>query len=572
MKMLYMIKDILNKRTTILLIISFIMLIANALLAPVILILSKKLIDYIATPPAKKEMVVCIIIGYIIFQLLNEMLENIKNYIDSDIRYDMENIVNCKINTKIKKLQLKYFEMPQMYDVIERISTTVVQGIINSFDTIMGVLGPLLLLISYSITLFFIKWYFPVILLIMNIPYLVFLKKRNSLNYEQYKKLSREKRYANYWKNAILDKEFIKDIRVCEAYTYISNKWKKLILKIYNKEKELILKIGKINTVIQIIRSFSLGICLIVTAVMVLKKEILIGSFVLVYEAVNSLNTNFTIVANQYGSIHELGMFLKDWELFNSFDEENPGNLGEIEFSDIRFKNVFYRYPNSKDYALKDINVEIKYGEKIGIVGKNGSGKSTFINLLLGLYYPEQGEITVDGHDIKNVLKAYRQKLMCMFQDFLKLPMKLEENLYVGRKRKIDDTTEYLQKRLGLKMNDILGNLDDKGRELSGGEWQSVALVRALLYKKELNIFDEPTSNLDSTTESKYLQFIKDKTENDTVIIVTHKLSLLQLCDRILVFKEGKIIQDGNYEEISKTSSEFKELLESQSSFFRSQM
>ena len=121
-------------------------------------------------------------------------------------------------------------------------------------------------------------------------------------------------------------------------------------------------------------------------------------------------------------------------------------------------------------------------------------------------------------------------------------------------------------------MNDILGNLDDKGRELSGGEWQSVALVRALLYKKELNIFDEPTSNLDSTTESKYLQFIKDKTENDTVIIVTHKLSLLQLCDRILVFKEGKIIQDGNYEEISKTSSEFKELLESQSSFFRSQM
>ncbi|WP_242982029.1 ATP-binding cassette domain-containing protein [Blautia obeum] len=570
--MLYMIKDILNKRTTILLIISFIMLIANALLAPVILILSKKLIDYIAIPPAKKEMVVCIIIGYIIFQLLNEMLENIKNYIDSDIRYDMENIVNCKINTKIKKLQLKYFEMPQMYDVIERISTTVVQGIINSFDTIMGVLEPLLLLISYSITLFFIKWYFPVILLIMNIPYLVFLKKRNSLNYEQYKKLSREKRYANYWKNAILDKEFIKDIRVCEAYTYISNKWKKLILKIYNKEKKLILKIGKINTVIQIIRSFSLGICLIVTAVMVLKKEILIGSFVLVYEAVNSLNTNFTIVANQYGSIHELGMFLKDWELFNSFDEENPGNLGEIEFSDIRFKNVFYRYPNSKDYALKDINVEIKYGEKIGIVGKNGSGKSTFINLLLGLYYPEQGEITVDGHDIKNVLKAYRQKLMCMFQDFLKLPMKLEENLYVGRKRKIDDTTEYLQKRLGLKMNDILGNLDDKGRELSGGEWQSVALVRALLYKKELNIFDEPTSNLDSTTESKYLQFIKDKTENDTVIIVTHKLSLLQLCDRILVFKEGKIIQDGNYEEISKTSSEFKELLESQSSFFRSQM
>ena len=87
------------------------MLIANALLAPVILILSKKLIDYIATPPAKKEMVVCIIIGYIIFQLLNEMLENIKNYIDSDIRYDMENIVNCKINTKIKKLQLKYFEI-----------------------------------------------------------------------------------------------------------------------------------------------------------------------------------------------------------------------------------------------------------------------------------------------------------------------------------------------------------------------------------------------------------------------------------------------------------------------------
>ena len=111
--------------------------------------------------------------------------------------------------------------------------------------------------------------------------------------------------------------------------------------------------------------------------------------------------------------------------------------MGEIEFSDIRFKNVFYRYPNSKDYALKDINVEIKYGEKNWYCReKMAVEKSTFINLLLGLYYPEQGEITVDGHDIKNVLKAYRQKLMCMFQDFLKLPMKLEENLYVGRKKK----------------------------------------------------------------------------------------------------------------------------------------
>lgn len=569
MKILYMIKDILNKRTKVLLAISFFMLVVSALLAPVTLLLSKKLIDYIADPPAKSDMVLWIIIEYIVFQLLNEILENIKNYIDSDIRYDMENIVNCKINTKIKKLQLKYFEMPQMYDVIERISTTVVQGIINSLDTIMGVLGPFLLLISYSTTLFFIKWYFPIVLLIMNIPYLVFLKKRNNLNFEQYKELSREKRYADYWKNVILDREFIKDIRVYEAYIYVSKKWKKLVAKIYKKEKKLIFKIGKINTVIQIIRSFSLGICLIVTAVMVIKKEVLIGSFVLVYEAVNSLNTNFTIVANQYGSIHELGMFLKDWELFNSFDEENPGNFYKIKCNDIHFKNVFYKYPNSEDYVLKNIDVEIKHGEKIAIVGRNGSGKSTFINLLLGLYFPDQGEITVDGHDIKNILNAYRQKVMCMFQDFLKLPMHLEENLYVGRERKINSMTESLQKRLGLEMNDMLGNLDDEGRELSGGEWQSVALVRALLYKNELNVFDEPTSNLDSAAESQYLQLIKEKNENNTVIIVTHKLSLLQLCDRILVFKDGRIIQDGNYEELSKNSLEFKEMLESQSSFFR---
>lgn len=569
MKKLYIIKDILNRKTVILLIMSLSIIIISALLAPVILMLNKKLIDYIARPSFQIDRMLWIIIGYIALQLLNEILENIKNYIDMEIRYNMENRINCQINSKIKKLQLKYFDMPQIYDVIERISTTVVQGILNSIDTIMGVFGPFLLLISYSITLYFVKWYFPIILLMMNIPYLFFLKRRNHLSFKQYKALSRDKRYASYWEDIILDREFIKDIRVYKICNYISSKWKNLIRDIYEKEKKLIMAIGKISTIIQIIRSFSLGICLIITAIMVIKKEIEIGSFVLVYGAVNSLNTNFTIVANQYGNIHELGLFLKDWELFNSLEEEPSGNLIDLKYNTICFENVFFKYPNSTKYILRDINVKIHHGEKIAIVGRNGSGKSTFINLLLGLYFPEKGGITVDGYNIQHVLEAYRKNLMCMFQDFLKLPLSLQDNLYVNGEREKDNMIDCLQKRLDLENGEILGNFDDKGRELSGGEWQSVALVRALLHRKELNIFDEPTSSLDTITEAGYLQLLKEKNKDKTVIIVTHKLSLLQLCDRILVFKEGKIVQDGTYGELSKNSIEFKELLKSQKSFFK---
>ena len=265
---------------------------------------------------------------------------------------------------------------------------------------------------------------------------------------------------------------------------------------------------------------------------------------------------------------HNDFLYLKDWKDFLNLPEEPKSNDFNLKRFDINFKNVYYRYPNTNRDIIKDLNIEIKHGEKIALVGDNGSGKSTFIYLLLGMFFPQRGTIFIGQKNIKDILEIYRKNITCVFQNFIKYQMTLKENIQMENKD--NDFKSYLFinkiiKQLPQGINTILGQLDNDGYELSGGQWQRVALERACS-KNNANIFimDEPTSNIDPISEQEILLTILEKYYSKTIILVTHKMELCKLFDRILVMEKGKFIEDGSFNELLQKKGKYYQMYISQ--------
>ena len=238
----------------------------------------------------------------------------------------------------------------------------------------------------------------------------------------------------------------------------------------------------------------------------------------------------------------------------------------------FEFKNVYFAYPESDNQILKDISFDIKAGEKIAFVGQNGAGKTTLTKLLLRFYEPTSGEILLDGININQYNKAdYQEYFGVLFQDFFKYEFSVKENIAIG---KIDEINNYerIQKAAELSLADEvvselkygyeqqLGKRFAKGQELSGGQWQKIALARAYMKNAEVMILDEPTSALDAKAESevfeRFIGLIKDKTS----VIISHRFSTVRQADRILVLQEGKILESGTHNELMENNKLYAQL------------
>lgn len=224
-----------------------------------------------------------------------------------------------------------------------------------------------------------------------------------------------------------------------------------------------------------------------------------------------------------------------------------------------------------KEHLIKEISEHFYSGEKIAIVGDNGSGKSTLINLLLGVFRPNNGDILINGHKLQDVLQQYLNLTVCLLQNYVKYQFSAEDNIIIGNGGMQDKTIKNnealyeIVKRLPRGKMTILGQLDENGIDLSGGEWQQIALLRTF-YKKifDLVILDEPFSNVDPIKSEEILNKIFNDVADKLFIIITHNMGHAKKCDRIIVLKEGKIIEEGTHKILMEKKGHYYELYQSQ--------
>ena len=318
------------------------------------------------------------------------------------------------------------------------------------------------------------------------------------------------------------------------------------------------------------------GVILYMIFVLVLRQEITVGAFAAVLSSIDRIFSFMSeVISERIGWAAENVGALENYISFISEDTGDKSKKNTCGQADIVLRGVCFKYPTSKKYALKDVNLTIPKGQTLAIVGENGSGKSTLCRLLLGLYKPEKGQISIGDIPMKQVSN---NNWSAIFQNYRRYKMTLKDNIAISdRKRKVGDTgLPDVCEKAGIVIDDgkftegmdtMLGREFD-GAELSGGQWQRVAVARGIYRPYDFIVLNDPTSAIDPLEETRLYNEFVNICEGKTAVIVTHRLGSVRTADSIVVMKDGIVVEHGKHKELMERNGEYKRMYEMQSQWY----
>jgi ATP-binding cassette subfamily B protein len=286
-------------------------------------------------------------------------------------------------------------------------------------------------------------------------------------------------------------------------------------------------------------------------------------------------------ILTRFTSVSQGAIYLRDF--FEFFDimpkiivSSNPRHFPRPIQQGFTFEEVGFKYTNSEHWAIRHLSFTLHPGEKLALVGENGAGKTTLVKLLARLYDPSEGRILLDSHDLREYdLEELRMEIGVIFQDYLRYQMSFSQNIAVGNIREKDNRAlivhsakqslaDMLAEKLPNQYDQMLGRRFNQGIDLSGGEWQKIALARAYMRDAQLLILDEPTAALDARAEYEVFQRFAELTRGKSAVLISHRFSTVRMADRILVLEKGRLIEMGSHEQLLGKAGQYAELFQLQ--------
>lgn len=511
--------------------------------------------------------------------LLNNIFTPLTTMIQGKLTDDLTYTLNCDIMKKSEEIQtIDYFEDNNFYNDIQLLSSEASWRPVNLLVFGTSIISNAILFISMLVIFASFHPVIALLMLLVLVPQGLISYSLQQQAFEVLVSNSEESRKLEYYSQVLLSSEAIKDVRLYNLYNFFMKKYtqsfssikrniQKTRLKKFNSSViflilTALLSVGSFIYIIYSIKVGQLGI----GAVMLFSSSI-------VY-AINSMSRLIEDSSLLYDTLLYMEKFFKFIALPSDSKSATvavPSSIEKIDFVDVSFK-----YPTSENYALKNISFSVNKGEKIAIVGENGAGKTTLIKLLTRFYNIEEGELLINNISISNFdPEKFRENVSAIFQDFSKFDLTLRENVGISNIQEINADDQILKalEDSGFEsslsdLNTILGKKFDHSHDLSGGQWQKVALARAFFSHSPILILDEPTAALDARTEYELFEKFLKLTEGKTVFFITHRLSSVRQADKILLLRNGRIEGFDKHDALMKTNKYYEELYTMQSSLY----
>ena len=486
---------------------------------------------------------------------------------------------------KTSDVELSQLEDSEFYDKLER-ARQQTAGRVGLLSNMLGQIQDFFALASLVAGLIYFEPWLIVLVVISIIPSFLNEIKFSNSSYSLSKSWTPERRELDYLRYIGANDKTAKELKLFGLAKFISNRFKELSIRYYNENKKLSISRSKWGAFYNLIGTISYYAAYVLIIYKVINGKITLGDLTFLSGSFNRLKSRLEATFIRFTRISESALNLRDYFEFIDLQPVVHKTFETLpiptEIKDgFTFDQVKFAYPGSSTEVLKGISFELKAGEKMAFVGENGAGKTTLIKLILRFYEPTEGRILLDGIDIRHFDKAEYQTLFgVIFQDFVKYELTVKENIAVGKitelendqriqhaahsslaSEVIDDVKEGLNQQLGKRFA--------KGVELSGGQWQKIALARAYMKDAKVMILDEPTSALDARAEYEAFQRFIGLTKGKTSVIISHRFSTVRMADRILVLEDGKILEIGSHEELLKNDKLYAELFELQAAGYQ---
>ncbi|MEN1944250.1 ABC transporter ATP-binding protein [Luteimonas sp. MJ293] len=517
--------------------------------------------------------------------ILSDLIGRMVSYAESLLSELFTNATSIRLMEHAATLDLEDFEDPELQDKLDR-ARRQTMGRSNLMTQLFGQLQDAITVVSFAVGLLVYAPWLILLLAVALIPAFIGESHFNALGYSLNFQWTPERRQLEYVRQTGASVESAKEVKIFNLHRFLVERYRTLADAFYKANRALARRRAFWGTLLAALGTLGYYIAYAYIAWRTVRGDFTIGdltflagSFRRLRQLLEGLLVGFSQVASQ-------ALYLDDLFSFYAIEPEirspeNPMPFPKPVREGFVFENVGFRYPDQERWALRNLDFELRAGEVLALVGENGAGKTTLVKLLARLYDPDEGRILLDGRDLREYdLDEVRANIGVIFQDFVRYHLTAGENIGVGQIDAMDDQVRIREaarramadevvEELPGGYDQLIGRRFRTGVDLSGGQWQKIAIARAYMRDAQVMILDEPTAALDARSEFEVFQRFKELSDQRTAVLISHRFSSVRMADRILVMEQGRVEAAGTHEELMAQGGRYAELFELQAAGYR---